>query len=638
LKARSLVGLALACCSPALGPPSPLAEPPKTPPAAVTVPKTEATSGSQNGPAAPAMPGKNVPAIKVNTVGYPPAWRKIAVFNVEPRRAVVKDEQGNVAHEISAASVSKRGVDPASGDPVWQVDLSALERPGRYTVESEGAKSDPFTIGADVYRRALTLAQKHYYFQRCRTKLEAPSAAYEGDVYTRASACHTHDDVGWDFETYPEKKRKWRLEGGWHDAGNFEMYVPSTAPTAHALLMAFEDHPELFSDGDLGIPESKNKIPDLLDEVAWGLRWVLSMQDASGAFRAREAVYDWSENGPADRERKARWVSGVGTASTAKATAVLARAARVYRKHDTVLARRAEIAARAGWAFLEKHPERILLDNKGSPQSAWDDTSDFKETGARFVAAAETWKSFRIASALASAEMLMGDPETEPERFIAGAWPNLSRWALMLLSFDEKTKPAVRDDAKKRLLVAAESLRSGIEQTDGYRCASKPADYYWGHNSNLLEKAHVLAFARRLDPSRTWLVEAARDQWHWILGRNPNGYSMVTRVGKGPDRMYHVEWGKSERPPPGYLVGGPNSANMAFLAPNAPAKALLWDNPKPLRTGLAPHSLWHFEQSDLWDAGFVKEGSWEKGWWSVTEPDIYYNANFVLVAAEMQGL
>ena len=39
----------------------------------------------------------------------------------------------------------------------------------------------------------------------------------------------------------------------------------------------------------LGIPESKNKIPDLLDEVAWGLRWVLSMQDASGAFRAREA-------------------------------------------------------------------------------------------------------------------------------------------------------------------------------------------------------------------------------------------------------------------------------------------------------------------------------------------------------------
>jgi len=583
------------------------------------------------------MPGKNVPAIKVNTVGFPPTWKKLAVWNVEPRRAVVKDEHGSVAYEIPAANISARGKDVASGDAVWQADFSALERPGRYTVESEGAKSDPFTIGAGVYRRALALGQKHFYFQRCRTKLEAPSAAFEGDSFSRASACHVHEEVGWDFETYPEKKKKWRLEGGWHDAGNFEIYLSSAAPAAQTLLMAFEDHPELFSDGELAIPESKNKIPDLLDEAAWGLRWVLSMQEPGGAFRAREAVYDWSENGPADRERKARWVSGVGTASTAKATAALARAARVYKKYDAAFARRAETAARAGWAFLEKHPERIVLDNKGSPQPTWDDALDFKEVGARFVAAAEVWKSFRIASALESVEKLLADPETEPERFLGGAWPNLSRFGLMLLALDEKTKPALRDEAKKRLLAAAESLRSSIEQVDGYRCASKPSDYFWGHNSNLLEKAHELSFARRLDPERTWLVEAARDQWHWILGRNPNGYSMVTRVGKGPDRIYHVEWGKSERPPPGYLVGGPNAANLGLLAPNAPAKALLWDNPKPLRSGLPPHSLWHWEESDLWDGGFVKEGSWEKGWWAVTEPSVYYNANFVLVAAEMVG-
>jgi endoglucanase len=583
------------------------------------------------------MPGRNVPAVKVNTVGYPPAWKKIVVFNVEPRRAVVKDDHGGVAYEIPRDRISSRGKDAASGDFVWQADVSALERPGRYSVEAEGAKSDPFVIDPGVYRAALTLGQKHFYFQRCRTKLEAPSAVFDGDSYARSSACHAHDDVGWDFETYPEKKKKWSVEGGWHDAGNFEMYVPSTAPTAQALLMAFEDHPELFADGDLSIPESNNRIPDLLDEVRWGLTWVLSMQEPSGAFRAREAVYDWSESGPADRERKARWVSGIGTASTAKATAALARAARVYKKFDTVFARRAETAARSGWAFLEKHPERILLDNKGSPQPTWDDALDFKEVGARFVAAAEMWRSFRTASALASIETLLADPEIEPERFVGGAWPNLSRWGLMLLSLDEKTKAPVRDEAKKRLLAAAESLRETIEQKDGYRCASKPADYFWGHNSNLLEKAHELAFARRLDPGRTWLAEAARDQWHWILGRNPNGYSMVTRVGKGPERIYHVEWGKLERPPPGYLVGGPNAANMGFLAPGAPAKALLWDNPKPLRSGLPPHSLWHSEESDLWDAGFVKEGSWEKGWWAVTEPDIYYNANLVLVAAEMQG-
>jgi hypothetical protein len=151
-----------------------------------------------------------------------------------------------------------------------------------------------------------------------------------------------------------------------------------------------------------------------------------------------------------------------------------------------------------------------------------------------------------------------------------------------------------------------------------------------------MEKAHQFAIALKLDPSRTWLREALRDQWHWILGRNPNGYSMVTRIGKGPDRLYHTEWGNVKGPVPGFLLGGPNAAEMGFLAPGAPAKALLWDNQKPLRSGLPPHSLWHAEQSDLWDGGFVAEGQWTKGWWAITEPDIYYNANLVLVAVEVQ--
>src|SRR5690348_8624907 len=60
-----------------------------TKPVTTQVPPTAAVSSAAE--AAPAMPGKNVPAIKVDTVGYPPAWRKLAVFNVAPVGAVVKD-------------------------------------------------------------------------------------------------------------------------------------------------------------------------------------------------------------------------------------------------------------------------------------------------------------------------------------------------------------------------------------------------------------------------------------------------------------------------------------------------------------------------------------------------------------------
>jgi endoglucanase len=226
----------------------------------------------------------------------------------------------------------------------------------------------------------------------------------------------------------------------------------------------------------------------------------------------------------------------------------------------------------------------------------------------------------------------MASPETQPEEFIKGAWANISRWGLGVLAVDEKTPKALRGEARQRILAAAAIIRDQVEKADGYRCASTLEDYYWASNSQLMEKTHILALAGRLDPSQHWYAEAARDQWHWILGRNPNGYSMVTRIGKGPDRIYHMEWGHREPPPPGYLVGGPNGQEAAFLAPGAPAKAILWDNPRPLRSGLPAHTLWHWQETDLWDGGFYPEEDWSQGWWTVVEPDIIYNANLVLAA------
>ncbi len=587
------------------------------------------------GQGAPATPGVNVPAIKVDTVGYPAGWRKLAVFNVAPEGAVVKDAEGRVAYTFRAADVKDRGLDAASRDPVWQADFSTLDKPGRYTIEVGSSRSDPFLIGKATYAKALAAGMKFFYLQRCRTPLPQPYAEWEGKAYTRSAACHVHADDGWDYTTYPKKEKKWTLVHGWHDAGNFDMYIPSTGPSAQALLIAYESHPAAFGD-DTNIPESRNHVPDVLDEVRWGLDWILSLQEPdSGAFRAHEAVYEWSDPDPV-KERKTRWVAGVGSASTAKATAVLAQAARVYAKFDPAFAARCEKAARAGFAFLEQHPERIFVDGKGSEQPLWDDSPEYHEVGARFTAAVEVYRSFRLPAALSRARSFLGDPETQPAKFIEGGWPNLSRFAFMSLFDDPKAPADLRAEAKARLLAAVETLRPQIER-DGYLCATAPSGYYWGHNSNLLEKAHDLAYAARLDPSRAWLKEAARDQWHWILGRNPNGYSMVTRVGKGPDRIYSMEWGHSDPPPPGFVVGGPNSANMGYLAPGAPAKALLWDNPAPLASGLPAHSLWHWEQSDLWDGHFVPRDSWDGGWYAVTEPDIYYNATYVLVAAEMQA-
>jgi endoglucanase len=591
------------------------------------------------GKPAPAMPGVNVPAIKVDTVGYPGSWRKVAIWNVEPKNAVVKDASGKVVLKVPASAISAKGLDPASQDQVWQVDLSELKTPGTYKLASDGAESDPFQIGdAHLYDEALQAGLKSFYFQRTRTALVEPYAVWKGDKFLRKGISHAHKDVGWDLNDYPEKKHKWDVEGGWFDAGNFDMYIPSTGPTAQALLFAYEWSPDAFDDKTDNIPESGNGIPDILDETKWGLVWILSVQEPdTGVFRMREAVIETSPEGPADQDTSVRWISGPSTAATAKAVAVLSQAARIYKPFDAKFAARCEESARKGWAWLLKNPKRVLAVNKGgNEQPLWDDEMpDGNDVGARFAAAAEYWRSFRDPVALAKAKELINDEQASPEEIIKGAWANISRWPLTTLAFDEGTPRAVRDEAKRRLVAGADIMRKWLEQKDGYRCASTTEDYFWASNSNLMEKLHILAVASKLTKDPGYL-EAARDQWHWVLGRNPNGYSMVTRVGKGPTRLYHEEWGHREPPVPGFLVGGPNAMEAGFLAPGAPAKALLWDNPHKLRSGTPAHGLWHWQQSDLWDGGFEAEESWDIGWWTVIEPDIYYNANFVLAAVAVR--
>jgi endoglucanase len=604
-----------------------------------TVVLTQAAVKARKGEAAPAVAGKNVPAIKVNTVGYEMGWRKIAIFNVEPKNAVVKDARsGKTVLEIPASKIEARGLDVASQDQTWQVDFSDLRQAGRYKLACAGAESDPFDVGEQLYDNAIVAGLKSFYFQRTRTAILPPYAVWEGKAYVRKNPSHVHPDVGWDLLDYPDKKRKWKIEGGWFDAGNFDMYIPSTAVAAQTLLAAYDWSPDQFHDKQLNIPESGNGIPDILDETRWGLIWILSLQEPNGVFRAREAVIQWSPEGPADEDKTVRWVSGASSAATAKAVSVLALASRLYEKWDKGFAARCAGSAKSGWAWLEKNPKHLRADRiGGGEQPLWDDEPENNDVGARFAAAVEMWRSFRDHSALARVKHLMATAEeTQPEPFRTGAWANISRFGMGTLAIDADTPADLRAEAKKRILAAADLMRPQVEKKDGYRCATAPDEYFWGSNSNLMEKVHILSLAARLAPKRTWIADAARDQWHWILGRNPNGYSMITRVGKGPDRFYHLEWGPLEPPAPGFLVDGPNSRTLAFLAPGAPAKALLWDNPKPLRSGLPAHSLWHWRQSDFWDSGFVPEGEWSEGWWAVVECDILYSANFVLAGASLR--
>src|SRR5690606_22497602 len=95
------------------------------------------------------------------------------------------DAPGVAVFTVDPSRFEAKGIDAASQDPVWQVDFSAFDTPGRYRLVSGKERSVEFSIGAGVYRRALVAAQKHFYFQRTRTALVAPYAEWEGTSYLR---------------------------------------------------------------------------------------------------------------------------------------------------------------------------------------------------------------------------------------------------------------------------------------------------------------------------------------------------------------------------------------------------------------------------------------------------------------------
>jgi endoglucanase len=66
----------------------------------------------------------------------------------------------------------------------------------------------------------------------------------------------------------------------------------------------------------LNIPESGNALPDVLDEVLWNLRWMLTMQDPNdgGVYhKLTNAAFDKFEM--PDKDKTPRYVVQKGTAA-----------------------------------------------------------------------------------------------------------------------------------------------------------------------------------------------------------------------------------------------------------------------------------------------------------------------------------
>ncbi|MEZ0537968.1 glycoside hydrolase family 9 protein, partial [Caldicellulosiruptoraceae bacterium PP1] len=70
------------------------------------------------------------------------------------------------------------------------------------------------------------------------------------------------------------------------------VYSVPGATTLGYLLLAYELFPNAFQE-KLNIPESNNKVPDILDESRYEIEWLLKMQDSKsgGVYHKMGSAY-----------------------------------------------------------------------------------------------------------------------------------------------------------------------------------------------------------------------------------------------------------------------------------------------------------------------------------------------------------
>jgi MYXO-CTERM domain-containing protein len=171
---------------------------------------------------------------------------------------------------------------------VYDIDLTGLTTPGDYYIVWDGVgRSFTFSVGPDVWNHPFDVAFHGLYQQRCGTALDPAITDWShGACHTAPVTLTTADYfvVGEDaFGALPAASTGVTVDasGGYHDAGDYDRNGGHLV-AVDALVDLYELDPALHGSDALGLPESGNGVPDLLDEALWGMSTWKKLQGGDG--------------------------------------------------------------------------------------------------------------------------------------------------------------------------------------------------------------------------------------------------------------------------------------------------------------------------------------------------------------------
>jgi endoglucanase len=505
--------------------------------------------------------------IRLNQVGYYPNSTKLAIVTGKvqsPSFYIVTSDGRDTVYDGSL-SLEKKS---AFSSTITRIaDFTDFQQTGSFVLRIDGlTQSYPFEIRNEVYHELGKAVLKGFYFQRSSIPLDGKYAGkwQRGAMYpdnvvlVHPSASDNGRPAGTVISS----------PGGWYDGSDCNKYIVNSAITLNTLLGAYEDFSKYFDSLKINIPESDDKVPDILNEALFNIRWMFTMQDPFDG-----GIYHKCTNAGPDNMvmnalvKEPRYVVQKSTAATLDFAAVMAQAGRVFERMKTQLPGLADSCLRASakaWFWALKNPnveyDQEKLDRQYKPAVTTSAYSDGQLDDEWMWAATEMFITSKNRMYFDVMEQNIDDSVSLP------SWNNVRMLAYYSMLRYQGNLPKYTTDMgdrmKQRLLRIADDYLFHIPKNAFVTVMGQSKrDFVWGSNGIAANQGVLLINAFLLTGDQKY-IEGSASNLDYLLGRNATGYCFVTGCfgTKSPMSPSHHS-SMSDRvnePVPGLLVGGPN--------------------------------------------------------------------------------
>ncbi len=488
--------------------------------------------------------------IKVNQIGYQPNSTKIAI---------VPEKAGSNFNIIDATTnklvysdkLTKAKEWEFSGEKVKIADFSDFKRNGKYYIQCENVeKSFIFEIGKQVNTDLSKAALHSFYLARMGVDLPEKYAGMykqkaghpDTNVLVHSSAASRQRPEGTSIVS----------PGGWYDAGDYGKYIVNSGISTYTLLHLYEMFPDYFKKQKLNIPENTNKVPDIVDETLYNLRWMLTMQDPNdGGVYHKLTTKKFGGMVKPHESNKQRYVVMKTTAATLDFVAVCAKASRIlkpFEKEFPGLADSCLAAAKEAYKWAKQNPEILYKQPDDIKTGAYGD---------RFVKDEWAWAAIEMALTSGQSEYMDND-HLKTLKYNVPTWGSVG--TLGVYSALNSSSTVIDSDLKKEMrdkfLKAADNLYDKYDKS-AYKVSH--TKFPWGSNAVAANEGMLLMIAYKISADIKY-KNAAEATLNYILGVNPLNMCFVTGFGSQSPLHIHDRRSESdgiEAPSPGLIAGGP---------------------------------------------------------------------------------